>query len=170
MKRTIPTYAIAAAIFLCLAAITTLAQETSTPYDAGQFTISPFYGLKATEFGTQTGKSAGGIALAYTVVDNIEAEVSALSYKYESEPLIESIDEAAVNFKGYLPFGKSGVAPYGLIGYTRDHALDDNYMNAGAGIAFRYKLASAFVDGQYNQNFSTRGNQFRFRAGIGLTF
>jgi len=164
---------------LCLAAIPCMAApepkatpilDLAGPYDAGTWTISPVVAYKATEISRTSGQWAGGLAASYAIVDNIAIEVSALSYDLTDSPVVDSFDEGAVNFKGYLPIGKSGFAPFGLIGYTRDHAGDEDLMNAGAGLAYRYKFVEAFVDGQYRQSFTSHGNQFLFRAGLGITF
>jgi len=158
------------ALILLFVQISAFAAAEPGPFDAERFTISPFAAHKVTEFGKSTGKWAGGLALSYAPVDHIAIEASALSYKLQDNPVVESIDEAAINFKGYLPLGHSDWAPYGLIGYTRDHANDDNLMNAGAGLAYHYQWLEAFADGQYRQNFASRGNQFLFRAGLGFSF
>ena len=147
------------------------AQEPG-PFDAGRFNVSPFAALKVTEIGQKTGKWAGGIALSYSAADNVDVEVSALSYQLTDDPVVESFDEGAVNFKGYLPLGQSGFAPYGLIGYTRDHPADQNLMNAGAGLEFRLERARFFAEGQYQTTFQfqERENRFQFRIGGGLSF
>jgi hypothetical protein len=139
-------------------------------YAAGHWQISPFYAYQATELGRFNGRQAAGVAVGYLLADNIEVEVSALSYRWQRDPVIDTIDEAAVDFKGFLPLGHSGLAPFGLIGYTRDHALDQNLMNAGAGLDWRYRWFHAFVDGRYRQSFVSHGNQFLFRLGAGITF
>ena len=144
MKRTIGTFITCYCLTLlaCLAAdLPSPAKEPelSGPFAAGQFSLTPFGAYKVTEFGKSTGKWAGGLALAYTLVDNVAVEASALSYSLTDSPVVDSFDEGSVTFKGYLPLGKSGFAPYGLLGYTRDHAQDQNLMHAGAGLAWRYR-------------------------------
>lgn len=146
-------------------------------FDAGRVSISPFAAAKYTEVGRTSRKLGGGLAVSYAVVDNIAVEVGALSYKLTDNTLLDSIDESAVNFKGYLPLAKSinlivpvDLAPYGLIGYTRDIAHDDNLMNAGAGVSLRFSHVELFADGQYRQAFVHAGNQFLFRVGLGATF
>lgn len=144
--------------------------RSASPWEAGTWTVSPFAATKRTEISQSNGKWGGGLALTYAPKANIEVEVSALSYSLTDRPVLDSFDEGAVNFKGYLPLGKSGWAPYGLIGYTRDHANDANLMNAGAGLSWRWKFAEAFADGQYRQGFVNNGNQFLFRVGGGFKF
>ena len=134
------------------------------PFDAGRFSITPFAAHKLNETG-KNGRWAGGIALQYQAVDNVGIEVSALSYVTD-DPVIETFDEGAVNFKGYLPLGK-GFAPYGLIGYTRDHANDRDLMNTGAGLAWRWRALELFADGQYRTDFSY-GSEILLRAGLGF--
>jgi hypothetical protein len=176
MKRTIGFFVTCYCLTLlaCLAApeppAPKMPAELSSPFAAGQFSLTPFGACKVTEFGKSTGKWAGGLALSYTLVDNVAIEASALSYSLTDAPVVDSFDEGAVTFKGYLPLGKSGLAPYGLLGYVRDHAQDQNFMSAGAGLAWRYGYVEAFADGQYRTDFAARGNQFLFRAGIGLSF
>lgn len=158
-------------LLACLAAAPEAAPvERKGAYDAGAFSIAPLVTYKATEIAKTSGQWGGGLALSYALVNNIEIEVSAVSYGLTDSPVVDSFDEGAVNFKGYLPLGRSGWAPFGLLGYTRDHANDANLMNAGAGLAYRYKRVQAFVQGQYGQAFVSRGNEFRFGAGLGLTF
>jgi hypothetical protein len=82
-----------------------------------------------------------------------------------------------VNFKGYLPIGATGLAPYAFIGYTHGFDQDtpeshpnENRMNGGAGFEYclgeRVKL---FADGRWTHNFSTIGHML-FRMGGGMTF
>lgn len=148
----------------------TAADQSQSLYASGRFDISPYAAYKCTEIGKQNGKLGGGLAVSYFLANNIAAEASFLSYGYDNAPMADSFDEAAINFKGYLPFGTSGLAPYILIGYTRDLPTCDNLMNAGAGIAATSGRLQAFADGQYRQNFHERGNQFLFRVGVGLAF
>jgi hypothetical protein len=149
-----------------------LPDELARPFDAGKFSLTPFAGYKITEIGKTTGKWAGGMALAYQPVDNIAIEASALSYQLEDSPVIETIDEAALNFKGYLPLGRSGFAPFGLMGYTRDHAQDRNLMNLGAGIAYRYKRVEVALEGQYRTTFEfeDRPSELLLRLAGGFTW
>lgn len=145
-------------------------KETSL-YAASQFSLVPFAAVRFTEFNKTTEKWAGGLALSYAPVDNIEIEAAAISYKLQDDPVIESFDEGSVNFKGYLPLGKSGWAPYGLVGYTRDHANDENMINVGAGLAYRLSRVRAFVDGQYRRDpTDERASQALFRLGLGIGF
>lgn len=153
-------------LFACLAA----PDAAPGPYDANSFTISPMVAYKTTEIGKTTGKFGGGLAVSYAPVDNIEIEAAAISYRVSDAPVVSSVDEASANFKGYLPLGKSGFAPYGIIGYTRDIKSDENLMNAGVGIAFRYSHVNAFADGVYQNSFLSHGNRFLLRAGFGVTF
>lgn len=152
------------------------AKDTIQPeldaYAAGRVTISPFASYRAHELGSFNGKFGGGLAIEYAPVNNIGIELSTLSEGIDQSPLIDSLKEVGVNFKGYLPIGKSGFAPYGFIGYTRElHESEEaNRMNAGAGIAWRpTKRLSAFADGQWTHNFRTLGHAL-FRMGGGLTF
>lgn len=151
------------------------AKDTIQPeldaYAAGRVTVSPFASYRAHELGAFNGKFGGGLAVEYAPVNNIGIELSTLSEGVDYSPLIDSLKEVGINFKGYLPIGRNGFAPYGFIGYTRElHESDEaNRMNAGAGVAWRYKRVSAFADGQWTHNFRTLGHAL-FRVGGGLSF
>lgn len=171
MKRIYRTIAVLA--FLAAIVYTSRSAElpdTPGPYDANTFTLSPVVAYKTTEINSTTGKIAGGLAASWAPVDNIAIEASALSYSLTGAPVVDSFDEGAINFKGFIPIGASGFAPFGLIGYTRDHENDRNLMNAGAGLSWRYKLVEAGVDGQWRNDFSSHGNEFLFRGFLGFTF
>lgn len=148
------------------------APEAPGLFDAGRFNVSPFAALKVTEASKTTGKWGGGVALSYSVVDNIDVEVSALSYKLTDSPVVESFDEGSATFKGYLPIGKTGLAGYGLIGYTRDHPEDKNFADFGAGLELRSERFRAFVEGKYETSFQfeDKDNRFQLRIGGGLSF
>lgn len=147
-------------------------KEDAGLFDAGRFNVSPFAALKFTEANKTTGKWGGGLALSYSPADNIDVEVSAASYSLTDSPVVESFDEGSVSFKGYLPIGQSGLAPYGLIGYTRDHPNDQNLADIGAGVELRAKHVRAFVEGRYETTlqFQNRDNRFQLRIGGGFSF
>lgn len=157
------------ASIIALLAVTVAAHAAPSPYDKGEFTLAPFVAYKVTELGKSTGKVAGGFGVAYNLADNIAIEASALSYKLQDDTVLESIDEAAVNFKGYLPIG-GGLAPFGLIGYTRDHAQDRNLFNAGAGIEWRGQRFSAAVGLTIRTDFQRRSLEGLAQASVGVHF
>lgn len=138
------------------------------PWDAGQWTVSPFASYRAHELGEFNGKFGGGLAVSYAPANNIAIELETLSEGY-TDPAIDSLEEAGVNFKGYLPFGNSGFAGYGLLGYTRNLQIDENRMNAGAGIEVRAKRVYAFADGRWTHDFVHYGHAL-FRLGGGVRF
>ncbi len=146
-----------------------LDEKLASPWDAGQWTVSPFGSYRAHELGRFNGKFGGGLALSYAPARNIAIEVETLAEEYRSSPVIDSLEEAGVNFKGYLPIGKSGLAPYGFIGYTRNLQMDENRMNAGAGIEVRGPIVYAFADGRWTHDFATIGHAL-FRVGLGAHF
>lgn len=154
---------------LCGLAYAACAAE-KTPFAAGQWSVSPFAAYKITELGKTTGTIGGGIGLSYAPADNIAIEASATSYRLQDDTVIESVDEAAINGKGYLPIGKSGFAPFGLIGYTRDHAQDRNLMNAGVGLAYRVSRFNGEVSAAVRTDYKRRSAEGLLCASFGLTF
>jgi len=155
-------------------------------FDAGKFTISPFAAVRlGNDSKTVSGKCnttsqqvgndenwAGGLALTYYPLGNVAVEVSALTYHATGHSVIDTIDEAGVNFKWYVPIRATGWAPYGIVGYTGDTANHDHLGNIGAGLAWNLRRVEVFLDGQYRNNFENndRSNQFLARCGVGLTW
>jgi len=146
-----------------------LDEKAPGPWDAGAWTISPFASYRAHELGEFDGRFGGGLAVSYAPVDNIAIELETLSETWRTDPWIDSLEEAGVNFKGYLPFGSTGLAGYGFIGYTRALRQDQNRMNAGAGIEVRAEQVYAFADGRWADDFSEPVH-FLFRIGGGVHF
>ena len=152
----------------CLAAV-----DLYGPYDThgGRFTLAPVVSYRTTEWAKTTDKLGGGLALSFMVANNLSIEASAISYNATDTPSAwDTFDEGAVNLKGYLPLRASGFAPYGFVGYTRDHQFDDNLGNIGVGLAYRWKFIEASVDAQGNHTFENRGAQMRLRASLGIRF
>jgi len=146
------------------------APPVESPYKAGQVSLSSFGSYRASDVKQLDGKFGAGLALGYALTKAITIEAETLSERYESAPVIDSLAEAGANFKGYLPLGKTGLAGYGLLGYTRDLKRDDNRMNAGAGIELRAnKVFTVFADGRTTQNFHDPVH-FLFRVGLGARF
>ena len=144
-------------------------EDAPGPWDAGQWTISPFGSYRAHEIGKFNGRFGAGLAVSYAPVDNIAVELETLGETWRTDPWIDTLEEAGVNFKGYLPFGSSGLAGYGFIGYTRNLQEDQNRMNAGAGLEVRAKRVYAFGDGRWTHDFVDYGHAL-FRLGVGLHF
>lgn len=140
-----------------------------SPFAAGQWTISPFGSYRAHELGQFNGEWGAGLAASYAVANNVAIEVETLGEEWQTEPWIDSLKEAGANLKAYLPIGRSGLAAYGLIGYSHDWQIDENRMNAGAGVEVRAKLVYAFVDGRWTHDFRTLGHAL-FRLGVGVHF
>lgn len=139
------------------------------PYAAGQWRLSPFASYRVHELGSFDGKFGGGLSLSYAPAKNTALELETLSESFDDSHWKDTFTEAGANFKGYLPLGKSGLAPYALIGYTRNLLEDENRMNAGAGIEYRYKRVGVFLDGRWTHNFETIGHAL-FRLGGSLSF
>lgn len=138
-------------------------------YAAGSFTLAPFASYRAHEVERLDGRVGGGLELSWFPVDHIAIAFETLSERIENSPWYDSFGEVGANFKGYLPLGRSGVAPYGFIGYTRDLIGHDNRMNAGAGLEYRYKRVGVFADGRWTHNFGEVG-QALFRFGGAVNF
>jgi hypothetical protein len=136
-----------------VAAVAATADAQADPYARGRFSVSPFASYRLHEFDSLDGELGAGLALGYMVAKNIEIEVETLSEHLDDSNWADAFTEAGVNFKGYLPVGRSGFAPYGFIGYTRNLQVDENRMNAGAGIAYRYKQVGLFADGRWTHDF-----------------
>ncbi len=138
-----------------------------SPYKAGVVTVSSFGAYRASDVKELDGKFGAGLALGYALTKAVTLELETLSERYERAPVIDSLEEAGANFKGYLPIGKTGLAGYGLLGYTRKLKGADNRMNAGAGIELRAnEVFNVFVDGRTTQNFHDPVH-FLFRVGLG---
>lgn len=145
-------------------------QPSSDLFAAGEWRLTPFASYRVHEFGRFDGKFGGGLALSYAPARNVAIELETLSEGFDDSHWADTFAEAGANFKGYLPLGRSGLAPYGLIGYTRNLLEDENRMNAGAGIEWRFsKRAGAFVDGRWTHNFERIGHGL-FRAGVSIGF
>lgn len=158
-------------ILLCVfASLRSQAAEPESRYAAGTWSVSPFASYRVHEFGEFNGKAGGGVALSYFAADNVAIEAETLSEGLDDSHWADAFTEAGVNLKGYLPLGRSGFAPYGLIGYTRGFDLDENRMNAGAGIEWRAaKTFGLFADGRWTHDFRTLGHAL-FRVGGNLSF
>jgi hypothetical protein len=162
-------------ILLCVTASLRLnaAERTDIPesfYAKGTWTVSPFASYRVHEFGEFNGEIGGGLALSYFPKDNIAIEVETLSEDIDDSNWADAFTEAGVNLKGYLPLGATGLAPYFLIGYTRGFDLDENRMNAGAGIEWRAtKTFGLFADGRWTHDFDTLGHAL-IRVGGNVSF
>lgn len=158
------------ALALAVLAIGAVFARAESPYAKGDFTVSPFASYRVTEWGADNGKFGAGLAAGYHLRDNVAVELETLSEGYTSAPVIGSLTEAGANLKWYLPLKQSGVAPYALIGYTRNLDEDQNRMNAGAGIEWRFsKVAGVFVDGRWTHDFNRLGHAL-FRSGLTFRF
>lgn len=141
-----------------------------SPFAKGKWNASPFASYRVNEIGAHNGKLGGGLAVGYAPADNVAIEVETLSEGYHGSPVTSSLDEAGVNFKGYLPLKDTGLAPYGFIGYTRNLRVDDNRMNAGAGLEYRAtEIVGLFADGRWTHNFEQSGHAL-FRLGASIRF
>ncbi len=139
-------------------------------YAAGTFAVSPFVSYRVHELGHFNGKLGAGLAASYFVADNFAIEAETLSEHLDDSHWADAFTEAGMNFKGYLPLGRSGFAPYILLGYTRNLQIDENRMNAGAGIEWRAaKRFGLFADGRWTQDFATMGHAL-FRVGGNIAF
>ncbi len=158
------------AIALTLLAIGAVFARGEDVYAKGDFTVSPFASYRVTEWGADNGKFGAGLAVGYHLRDNVAIELETLSEGYTSAPVIGSLTEAGANLKWYLPLKQSGLAPYALIGYTRNLDEDQNRMNAGAGIEWRFtKVVGVFADGRWTHDFNRVGHSL-FRSGLTFRF
>ena len=182
LTKPLATLALCAALFLPAslhaASSTPAAQPVSalvidappSDYAAGSFTLAPFVSYRVHEFGKFNGKLGGGLALSYFAAENVAVEVETLSEHFDDSHWADAFTEAGVNFKGYLPIGATGLAPYILIGYTRNLQIDENRMNAGAGVEWRAtKRFGLFADGRWTHDFATLGHAL-FRVGGTVSF
>lgn len=168
--------ALCAALFLALpapAAVTPpdpVQPAVESVYAAGTFAASPFVSYRVHELGKFNGKLGAGLALSYFAADNVAVELETLSEQFDDSHWADAFTEAGVNFKGYLPLGRSGFAPYLLVGYTRNLRIDENRMNAGAGVEWRAtKRFGIFADGRWTHDFATLGHAL-FRLGGNVSF
>lgn len=139
-------------------------------YAAGTFAASPFVSYRVHQSRGPNNEVGGGLALSYFPADNFAVELETLSEDLDDSHWADAFTEAGVNCKGYLPLGATGLAPYLLIGYTRNLQEDDNRMNAGAGVEWRAtKRFGLFADGRWTHNFDTLGHAL-FRVGGNIAF
>jgi hypothetical protein len=138
---------------------------------ASRLTISPFAATREYISNSKADSQlGGGLALQYSLSESIAIEGSALSYKVQDDTVLDTIDEATINLKSYIMLGNSGLAPYGIIGYSRDVVVHDNLLNLGGGLSYNYKRFQVFADGQYRLTLTDadRGNQLMVRLGLGI--
>lgn len=135
----------------------------------GEFALSPYLSYRVRDVGHSDGRLGGGLALGYSLTKAIVFEVETLSEGYTDRPVIDSLEEAGANFRGYLPLRVFQLAPYVLVGYTRNLQVDENRMNAGAGVELRGGRVHAFVDGRWTHDFVHVGHAL-FRVGVGARF
>lgn len=161
--------------------------QASPPYTAGQFTVAGFGSYRAAEVSQLDGRFGYGSEVGYFLKDNLSLNLEAIT----ENPRHSAIDEAGLNFKGYLPLGKTGFASYGLLGATRTFEGEtftqvhkakkhtttittirdgDWRFNAGAGVEFRASQTfGVFADGRWTHDFNTLGHAL-FRVGANLRF
>lgn len=146
------------------------ADEVAGPYDAGRFSLEPFAAVRLTEFSKTTAQWGGGVALGYQLKKNVGAQLSVLSYGLTDRPVIESVDEISADLKAYLPLGSSGLAPFGILGYTRDHAQDANMLDAGLGVGLRGGRFQAEAFAKVQTDFHRRSARLLIGASVGVGF
>lgn len=145
-----------------------------TLFAAGEWTVNHFASYRVHEFGARNGKMGAGLAIGYALSRSVTLEVETLGEEYRSAPVVDSLEEAGANLKLYL-LQKGGLGAYGLLGYTRNLHAEENRMNAGAGIEWRFsKHLGAFADGRWTHDFGVRDpvslGHALFRAGLGMRF
>ena len=159
------------------------------PYTAGQVTLAGFGSYRAATLDQLDGRFGGGAEVSYFVKDNVALALETLTENAGHS----AIDEAGLNFKGYLPLKNTGFAPYGLLGVS--HSFEgssftqtrydkkkgdvttttvtrdgDWRFNAGAGVEFRAgRTFGVFADGRWTHDFDTLGHAL-FRVGANLRF
>jgi len=147
------------------------ATSDSDVWRPGQFSISPFASYRVREFDGVLDRFGGGLAVGYQLTRNLTLEAETISEGLQPFPIINSIAEAGMNLKAYLPLGNTGLAPYGLLGYTHGFKpTEENRMNAGAGLELRAnKYFAVFADGRWTHDFRTLGHAL-FRVGGSVRF
>ncbi len=154
-------------------------------YGAGTVSIGAFGSYRLQDFHHTDDRVGAGALVQYMVVKNVAIEVSALSEGIDDHSFVDSINEASANLKAYLPLGKSGLAPYALVGYTREFVTaiepgrcntgrsgdDNDRFNVGAGLELRGEYLFAFGDVQWTHAFdSDELNHYLGRLGVGVHF
>ena len=132
------------------------ASASTDLYASGQFSVSPFVGVNAAKLNPVDGKGDGGftgLRLEYAVVKNIAISVEGAAGDMHER----FIDQFAAHAKGYLPFGKSGLAGYGELGWQQFTGSDRNFMSTGAGVEVRGKRVSGFAGVRWLQDFKDVG-------------
>lgn len=154
------------------------------PFAAGKVSLNAFGTYRAHAFDGKIERFGAGLGLEYFLADNIAVEPYFVSEgaHWNGAPLANSFTDAGLNFKGYLPFGASGLAAYGLLGYNHGFAAgatrgqpDDNRMAAGVGLTLRGSgkfigiTPGAFVDAVWLNNFVQPGHAL-LRLGLSGAF
>ena len=140
-------------------------------FGKGKISISPYASYRVKDFDGVLDRFGGGAQISYFVVDNLALEANFLSegLQFHDKSFADSFTDAGGNVKGYWPLGKTGFAPYILVGYTRGLKLDENRMNAGAGLELRGKYGLVFADGQWTHDFDRVAHAV-LRLGAGFHF
>lgn len=137
-----------------------------------QLSVSPFVSYRVHELGAFNGKFGGGLAAGYALNKQVTLEAEVIAERFDDSDWGGSLTEAGANFKIdiFRPKASRPISPYLLIGYTRNLDIDENRMNAGAGIQLKFtRNLSAFADGRWTHNFGTIGHAL-FRGGLSYRF
>lgn len=128
------------------------------PYVAGKVTLSAFGTYRAHVFDGKIERFGAGLGLEYFLANNISVEPYFVSEgaHWNGAPFTDSFTDAGLNFKGYLPLGSSGLAAYGLIGFSHGFGAGEPVIVGGTGGSERLRLAK-------------RTDDERMAAGVGLS-
>lgn len=159
-----------------------LAKPENYSYGAGGLTLESFGTYRAHALDGRIERFGAGLGLEYMLAENISVEPYFVSegLHLSGRPFGDSFTDAGLNFRGYLPLGGSGLAGYGLIGYShgfthRPGQSDDDRMAAGVGLSLRGAgkvlglRPGAFVDAVWLNNFRELGHAL-LRIGLSASF
>lgn len=153
---------------LLIAGWASSAVAQTDPFAPKQFSVSPFASYRVRNFDGVLERFGGGLAVGYSFSRNLTLEAETLSEGVHRLPLQNSITEAGLNLKSYVPLGTSGLAPYALIGYTHGFKpVEESRFNAGAGLELRAKYLAVFADGRWTHDFRNVGHAL-FRVGASI--
>ena len=172
MKKLLATAAIlitAGTLFYACAADTNAAPKLTAPpagpYDAGRFSVSPFAGINVASYKPLNGRIFTGLGVEYSLANQVG--IAAEGALDDTDKRF--IDQYGAEFRGYLPFWKSGLAGYGELGWQHQSATRHDALLSGAGICVRGKNAGLRLGARWLQNFKEVGSaQFIAAAEFGF--
>ena len=135
-------------------AVQKLTSPDASPFSQGTFSISPFTGINVASYKPLNGRIFTGLGVEYSVANQVGI---ALEGALDDTDKI-FVDQYGAEFRGYLPFWKTGLAGYGELGWQHLSATRRDALLSGAGLCVRWKNAGLKLGARWLQNFKEVGN------------